>query len=187
MVYVHFAEGFEEIEAVTIVDVLRRAGVETKSVSMTGDLNVRGSHGIPVRADILFENANYNNCVMIVLPGGMPGSKNLQDHKGLASNINSFAQNNKYLAAICAAPMVFGKMGILEGKNATIYPSMEENLIGANVKADRVVIDGNIITSKAPGTAMEFSLALVGILKSKEEAKKLGESMSVVQGFVNVL
>ena len=179
MVYVHFAEGFEEIEAVTIVDVLRRAGVETKAVSVTGDLTVCGSHGIPVCTDILFEDVNYDDCEMIVLPGGMPGTTNLLAHEGLTSQIVSFAKNKKHVAAICAAPMVFGKLGILEGKKATIYPGMEENLIGAKVQSDRVVIDGHVITSKGPGTAMEFSLALVGVLKSEEEAARLKKAMVV--------
>jgi 4-methyl-5(b-hydroxyethyl)-thiazole monophosphate biosynthesis len=177
MVYVHFAEGFEEIEAVIIVDVLRRAGIETRQVSITGNLTVCGSHGISICADELFEEVNYDDCEMIVLPGGMPGTKNLLAHEGLASKIIAFAESKKFIAAICAAPMVFGKLGILNGKKATIYPGMEENLIGADAKDDRVVIDDNIITSKGPGTAIEFSLALVGILKSREEAAKLGKSM----------
>jgi len=179
MVYVHFAEGFEEIEAVAIVDVLRRGGIETKSVSVTGNLTVCGSHGISICTDILFEDVDYGDCEMIVLPGGMPGTTNLLAHEGLTSHIISFAKNKKYLAAICAAPMVFGKLGLLESKKATIYPGMEENLIGAMAQSDRVVIDGNIITSKGPGTALEFSLALVSILKSEEEAAKLKKAMVV--------
>jgi len=173
MVYVHFAEGFEEIEAVTIVNVLRRAEIETVSVSITGDKAVRGSRGITVSADILFEDADYSECEMIVLPGGMPGTKNLSEHAGLISEIKSFAESKKYLAAICAAPMVFGKLGLLKGKRATIYPGMEENLTGAKSTGGKIVIDENIITSKGPGTAMDFGLALVSLLKSKEEEAKI--------------
>ena len=180
MVYVHFAEGFEEIEAITVVDVLRRAGIETVSVSVTGDKTVRGAHDISVITDILFEDADYNSCEMIVLPGGMPGSENLFAHSGLTSAIKSFAEEKKYLAAICAAPMVFGKLGILKGKNATSYPGFEEHLAGAKATGGKIVIDGNIITSKGPGTSIEFSFALVGILKNKEEAARLRKGMIVV-------
>ena len=179
MVYVHFAGGFEEIEAVAVVDVLRRGGVETKSVSMTGDKCVCGSHGISVCTDLLFEEADYSGCEMIVLPGGMPGAANLMEHSGLAKEIISFAAGKKYLAAVCAAPMVFGKLGILKGKKATIYPGMEDKLEGAELRKDRVVIDGNIITSRGPGTAIEFALTLVAILKNKEEASELGKRMIV--------
>ena len=179
MVFVHLAEGFEEIEAVAIIDVLRRAGIETKSVSVTGDKNVRGSHDITVIADILFEEADYDNCGMIVLPGGMPGAANLLAHGGLKDEIISFSEKGKYLAAICAAPMILGELGILKGKKATIFPGMEEKLTGAVVGADRVVTDGNIITSKGAGTAIEFALAIVGLLKSREEAEALGKRMVV--------
>ena len=181
MVYVHFADGFEEIEAVTIVDVLRRAGVDTKSVSVTGSLEVCGSHDIKVRADMLIEDADYNSCEMIVLPGGMPGTTNLLASEKLRENIVSFAEKGKRLAAICAAPMVFGKLGVLKGKKAVIYPGMEENLTDANV-CDRqvtVVTDGNITTSRGPGTALGFSLELVEILKSEEEASRLRKAMIV--------
>ena len=179
MVYVHFADGFEEIEAVAIVDVLRRAGVETKSVSVTGGLDVCGSHDIRVKADMLIKDADYNGCEMIVLPGGMPGTANLLASEKLKENIISFAEKGKRLAAICAAPMVFGKLGILQGRKAVIYPGMEENLTGADVRDDRVVTDGNITTSKGPGTALEFSLELVGILKGEEESLKLRKAMIV--------
>ena len=179
MVYVHFADGFEEIEAVAIVDVLRRGGIETVMVSITGNKVVTGSHDIPLVADMLFEEADYSKCEMIVLPGGMPGTTNLLAHAGLASEIVSFAENKKYLAAICAAPQIFGKLGILKRKKATCYPGLEEKLEGAVALGDKVVIDGNIITSRGVGTAVEFGLALVGILKGKELAVELGKKMVV--------
>jgi len=177
MVFVHFAEGFEEIEAVSVVDVLRRGGIETATVSVTGSKTVCGSHGIAVLADMLFEEADYGKCEMIVLPGGMPGTENLMTHEGLKAEIMSFAGEGKYLAAICAAPTVLGKLGVLKGKKATVFPGMEENLIGAEVSENRVVIDGNIITSRGAGTAVEFSLALVGLIKGKEEAENVGKRM----------
>ena len=179
MVYVHFAEGFEEIEAVAIVDILRRGGVDAPMVSVSGNKVVRGSHDISVLTDLLFEEADYGKCDMIVLPGGGPGTANLLAHQGLAAEILSFAGEKKYLAAICAAPQIFGKLGILMGKKATIYPGLEEKLEGAQVSGDRVVADGNIITSRGVGTAIEFALALVKILKGAEKADELAEKMVV--------
>ena len=119
MIYVHLAEGFEEVEALTVVDVLRRAEADVKTVSVTGSRMVTGTHGIPVEADLLFEDADYDKCEMIVLrPSWLDGSTNLQAHEGLTANIRAFASAGKKLAAICAAPMVFGSCGILDGKKS---------------------------------------------------------------------
>lgn len=168
MVYVHLATGFEEVEALTVIDLLRRAGIEVKSVSITGEKRVMGTHNIPVEADIVYEEANYEECEMIVLPGGLPGADYLGEHEGLTAHIRCFAENDKYLAAICAAPQVFGAEGILKGKKATIYPSMEGCLIGAEPQDEIVVVDGKIITSMGPATAMPFALKLIEVLKGKE-------------------
>ena len=165
MVYVHLATGFEEVEALTIVDVLRRGGIDVKTVSITGETMVMGTHGIPVQADTLFENADYEACEMIVLPGGMPGAANLGAHAGLTDRIREFAKAGKKVAAICAAPMVLADCGILQGKNATIYPGMEARLRDARPTGDNVTIDDNIITGKGPALAMEFALALLEELK----------------------
>jgi 4-methyl-5(b-hydroxyethyl)-thiazole monophosphate biosynthesis len=178
-VFVHFANGFEEIEALTVVDVLRRADIDTKMVSVTGDLMVTGAHGITLKADFLYDNADYKNCDMIVLPGGMPGTTSLAEHQGLVKEIKNFDNQKKWIAAICAAPMIFGKLGLLEGKTAVIYPGMEQHLTGAKVGQHNVEIDGNIITSKGPGTAMEFAFTLVELLKDKATVKRLKESMQV--------
>jgi len=177
MIYVHLADGFEEIEAVTIIDVLRRGELNVESVSITGKKSVKGAHAISVDADRLYEEANYETCEMIVLPGGMPGTTNLCAHDRLIKHIQAFSQNDKYLAAICAAPMVLAKAGVLTGKKATIFPGMENHLIGARLLGDRVVVDGTVITSSAPGTAMEFAVKLVEILKGKEKAIQLRKSM----------
>lgn len=177
MIYVHLADGFEEIEALTIVDLLRRAGLETQTVSITGSRRVMGTHDVPVEADILFEETDYENCEMIVLPGGMPGAANLESHEGLTKHIRCFAENGKYLAAICAAPMVFGSLGILEGKKATIYPGMEGRLKGAQSQKDPVVADGNILTSRGPATAMPFAIKLVETLKGKKAADELASDL----------
>ncbi|MCI2062840.1 MAG: DJ-1/PfpI family protein [Eubacteriaceae bacterium] len=177
MVYVHLAEGFEEVEAVTIVDVLRRGGVETETVS-TGGKCVAGAHGITVTADTTIDEADYDSCEMIVFPGGMPGTTNLQKDKRVTDIITAFAKDKtKWTAAICAAPMIFGGLGILEGKAATIYPGMEGELKGAVPSSDKVVIDGNIVTSQAPGTSMQFGLALVELLKGKDTAEEVREGL----------
>lgn len=168
MVYVHLATGFEEVEALTVIDLLRRADIEVKSVSITGEKRVMGTHSIPVEADITFEEADYGECEMIVLPGGLPGADYLGEHAGLTAQIREFAANDKYLAAICAAPQVFGAQGILEGKKATIYPGMEGCLTGAEPQDEIVVVDGKIITSMGPATAMSFALKLIEVLKGSE-------------------
>ena len=177
MVYVHLATGFEEIEALTIVDILRRADVDVKAVSITGEKLVLGSRDITVQADLLFEDADYDACEMIVLPGGMPGAANLGAHKGLTDHIKDFAMNGKKVAAICAAPMVLGACGVLEGHEATIYPGMEDHLKGAKPTGANVTVSGNIITGKGPALAMEFALTLVDILKGADVCKEVADGL----------
>jgi 4-methyl-5(b-hydroxyethyl)-thiazole monophosphate biosynthesis len=175
MVYVYLAPGFEEIEGLTVVDVLRRAQLPVKMVSIEKTLEVIGKSGIAVKADILFNEADYSDCEMIVLPGGQPGTNNLMNKSELMDVIKEFNNEGKYVAAICAAPMILGELGILKGKKATIYPGMESYLKQGEYQDVPVVTDGNIITSQGPATAMAFSLELVGILKGpgvKEETKK---------------
>ncbi len=189
MVYVFLAEGFEEIEAITPVDVLRRAGIEALLVStVSGERTVTGAHGIKLTADICFEDANFDECNMIVLPGGLPGATNLGAHSGLCEKIKEFADageaGGKYVAAICAAPMVLGRLGVLEGRMATIYPGMEDELGGAVHMKNRVVVDENIITSKGPGTAMEFAVELAGVLKDKLAMATLTFDMLMPKGLL---
>lgn len=177
--YVHFANGFEEIEALTIIDVLRRADIPVKMVSVTGKREVRGAHDIIILADVLFEEVDYNQNSIVILPGGMPGSKNLMEHAGLKKVIEEQYQNNKPLAAICAAPMVFGQMGLLKGKNAACYPGFEDYLEGATLKSDLAVKSDQILTSRGPGTALNFALEIVKWLKGKEKASELAGAMLV--------
>jgi len=179
MVYVHLADGFEEIEALTVVDVLRRADIAVKTVSITGNKMVRGAHNIMVAADLPFQEADYGKCEMIVLPGGMPGTANLAKHEGLAEQLNAFARNDKWLAAICAAPSVLGRLSLLKGKRATSFPGYEDQLAGAIYSEERVVRDGKLITSRGPGTAIEFSLELVTLLKNEQTAAALRNSMII--------
>ena len=150
-VYLFLANGFEEIEGLTVVDLLRRANIEIVMVSITGDLYVTGSHQITTKADVLFEKADYSDADMLVLPGGMPGTKYLSEHRGLDELLKQFFGKGKKLSAICAAPSVLGAKGILKGKHATCYPGFEEALDGAIVTNEAVVIDENIITSKGMG------------------------------------
>lgn len=168
MVLVHLAEGFEEIEALTVVDLLRRVDIKAATVSVTGERIVKGAHGIQVVADFMFEEADYDQCEMIVLPGGLPGTYGLRDHEGLTEKIMQFNGQGKALAAICAAPMVLGGLDLLKGKKATMYTGMETYLNGAVAVEDKVVTDGNIITSKGPGTAMLFALEIVKFIKGEE-------------------
>ena len=177
MIYVHLAEGFEEIEAVTILDILRRGKLQAEFVSMTGDKLVTGAHGIRVEADQLFEAVDYGQCRMIVLPGGMPGTKNLAENPALRKRIIDFAVQDKFLAAICAAPMVLGRAGILEGRKATIFPGMEGEIAMANFSSDRVVVDGNLITSRGPGTAAEFSLKLLELMAGKDVSEQIRKGL----------
>lgn len=174
---VHLADGFEEIEAVSIVDVLRRAEINVTVVSITENLHVTGSHGIRVIADQLFNDINYDFVDMILLPGGMPGSTNLNNHLGLREQILNFHDNKKLLGAICAAPLVFGNLGILKHIKATCYPGFENQLHGAIVTTENIEISDNIITAKGAGVAIEFALKIVELLKGKEQATKLAQKM----------
>jgi 4-methyl-5(b-hydroxyethyl)-thiazole monophosphate biosynthesis len=177
--YIHLAEGFEEIEAITIIDVLRRAGLKVISVSVTGNRMVTGSHRIEIKADQLFEEVDYSAGEMIILPGGMPGSKNLNEHEGLKQQIIDYQRRGKYLAAICAAPIVFGNLGILKGKRVVCYPGYEAHLIGAEVLSNSYMVDNNIITGRGAGVALQFSLEIVTILKGEESAIQLRKAMLV--------
>ena len=176
-VSVFLADGFEEIEGLTVVDLLRRAGVEVTTVSITGDYTIHGAHGIDVQADKLFDEMDYEGQDMLVLPGGMPGTLNLGAHKGLEELLNKFYDEKKYLAAICAAPSVFGKYGFLKGRRATSYPGFEEQLIGAEYVTDAVVVDEFMITSRGMGTAIPFSLTLIQVLVGPEKADEIGQSI----------
>lgn len=174
---VYLAEGFEEIEATTIIDVLRRAAFDVTTVSVTGRLEVKGSHNITVIADSLFLNVDHKLMDMIVLPGGMPGSDNLKNHAGLQDVIKDFSKKNKMLGAICAAPLVFGSAGILQNKKATCYPGFENQLNGAIYTGANVEIAGNIVTGKGAGVALEFSLKIVELIKGKAFAEDLAKKM----------
>ena len=170
-VYVMLADGFEEIEAVTPIDLLRRAGIVCQSVSVTGNLTVNGARGIPVIADALFTDELLYDADACILPGGMQGAITLQNHAGLNNALIYLNNHQKIIGAICAAPMILGKLGLVEGKKATIYPGMEDKLTGARYSDSAVCADCNIITSRGAGTAIPFSLALIHALLD-EQAKQ---------------
>lgn len=176
---VHLANGFEEIEAVSIIDVLRRADIEVSVVSVAGKLEVTGAHQLKIMADILFELVDYDDIYMIVLPGGMPGASNLDAHKGLREMILKFNDANKQLAAICAAPMVYGKLGILEGKQAVCFPGFENYLKGAELLSKPVVESGNVLTANGPASAIQFALKIVEKTVSKEKSESIARQMLV--------
>ena len=176
MVYVFFADGFEEIEAVTIVDVLRRGGVDVATVGI-GSRSITGTHGLRIETDIADTEAADEGIEMIVLPGGQPGTDNLGRSATVARLIGECLAAEKWVAAIFAAPMVLGQAGVLQGRRAVCYPGCEGALTGAQLSGDNVVRDGNIITSKGPGTAMEFALALLMALKGEAAAAEVAAGM----------
>lgn len=177
---VFLADGFEEIEGLTVVDILRRAGVETTTVSVMGRKEIDGSHGIRVEADALFEEADTESADMLVLPGGMPGTLNLKAHGGLKELILAFDRDGKDIAAICAAPSILSELGLLRGKKACAYPSFEDQLDCAEVLKVPEVTDGNITTGRGMGAAIPFALKLAAILCGSEKAEEI--KASVVYG-----
>ncbi|MDD3402603.1 MAG: DJ-1/PfpI family protein [Hespellia sp.] len=170
-VCVFLADGFEEIEGLTVVDILRRGQVETETVSVMGRLEIQGSHGIEIKADRLFEEMSFDDAAMLVLPGGIPGTPNLQEHPGLTGLLKQFYEEEKYLAAICAAPRIFGGLGFLKDRPACCHPSQEDVLYSKEVSKDKVVVSGHIITSRGMGTAIEFGLTLLELLTDKTTAE----------------
>ena len=178
-IFVFLAEGFEEIEALTPIDILRRAGLTVETVSVMEEKAVVGAHGVPVVADKMFADIRLEDAEMLLLPGGMPGATNLDAHQGLSDMIMAFASEGKALAAICAAPLVFGNRGLLQGKKATCYPGFESYLIGAEYTAALVEIDGNFITAKGPGAAMDFAFAIVEKYCGIEKVNELKSGMMI--------
>lgn len=179
-VYTFLADGHEMVEALAVVDILRRAKVDVVTVSIKDTLEVMSAHKVGIIADTLFEENDYSDADVLFLPGGMPGTLNLEAHEGLKKLINDYNGQGKYLAAICAAPSVFGHMGLLAGKKATCYPGFEKDLLEAEHTGARVEKDGNIITSKGMGTAIDLGLALTELLVSKDEADRIAKGIQYI-------
>ena len=174
---VFFAKGYEEIEALAVVDVCRRLGLTIDMVSVTEDKAVEGSHGIVVNMDKTFSQIDFESYDMLILPGGGEGTKNLEAHEALMAQIDSFYAKGKYIGAICAAPSIFGHKGILKGRRACSYPSFESHLEGAAVTAGPVEIDGNVVTSRGMGTAIDFGLAVAGLFVEQEKVNELAKGI----------
>lgn len=175
-VCVFLAEGFEEIEALTVVDLLRRANVQTEMVSIGDTKQVTGAHGIKVEADLLFKEMKTDDVTMLVLPGGMPGTVHLEEYEPLTSLLKKYAKEEKFISAICAAPRVLGGLGLLEGRRACCYPGVEERLTGAMTSENSVEVDGPFITSRGLGTAIPFAGAIIERLCGADTARqKLNE------------
>ena len=170
---VFFANGYEEIEALTVVDLTRRAEIETWMISITDEKTVTGSHGITVSMDKTLSEVNFEEVDMIVLPGGMPGTLNLEACEPLMEKVKEFDANGKYISAICAAPTVFGHLGLLKGKKACCYPSMEDGLVGAEVTFETTAVADHILTSRGMGTAIDFGLQIIARFQGQEAADEM--------------
>lgn len=176
-VYVMLADGFEEIEALTVVDVLRRGDVETNMISIKSDKIVLSAHNIPVVADKNIEDFEINSEDMIVLPGGSKGVQKLSESKALQNLLLKHQENNGLLAAICAGPTIPGKMGFYNGIKATCYPGCEDDLKGAIISNDSVVVDKNFITSRGPATSLDFAYTLLSLIKGENASEKIQKGM----------
>jgi 4-methyl-5(b-hydroxyethyl)-thiazole monophosphate biosynthesis len=177
-VYVFLADGFEDVEALIPVDVLRRGGVDVTTVSISDFPLVTSAHGVNIEADIMFEQGDFSDADLIFLPGGMPGASNLFAHKGVCKVVVDQFAAGKKVAAICAAPgVVLGQLGILEGKKATCYPGFEQMLDGATYTADLVTVDGNVTTAEGPAAAFPFAYELLAQLVDKKTSDQIAEGM----------
>ena len=179
--YAFLATGFEEVEALAVVDVLHRAKVDVKTVSITEEKLVTSSHGVTIMADLTFDDILDNGADLLFLPGGLPGTTNLGADEKLCRLLKNHYESGAHIAAVCAAPSVLGQLGFLQGRKATCYPGFEDQLIGATVLTDdrsvRVVTDGNITTSRGMGTSVELGLELVRILVDEATSNELAQAI----------
>ncbi len=176
-IYVFLADGFEEIEGLTVVDLLRRAQLDVVTVSIKEEKRIMGSHQIPVEADTVFSQTDFSQGDMLVLPGGAVGTDNLEACQPLVGLIRSYAEQGRKVAAICAAPRILAGSGLLDGRVATAYPSVMDELAGAKRTESPVAVDGCFTTSRGVGTAIPFSLELIGQLLGQEKADEIAESI----------
>ena len=176
-VYEFLATGFEDIEALIPLDIMRRAGVDFKTVSITGDLYVESAHGVSIKADMLIEDADMSDAGLIMLPGGLPGATNLNAHNGVKKAIIEQNARGKMIGAICAAPMVLGGIGLLQGRRATCYPGFEKYLEGAEYTHELCTVDGNITTGEGPAAALPYAYTLLAALTDRQTADQVAEGM----------
>ncbi len=176
MVYIFLADGFEEMEAIAPVDILRRGGVSVTTVGVGGK-QVTGCHGISVLADCVLTDQTFEDAQMLILPGGLPGADNLRQSQGVCQALVSAYERGAYLGAICAAPYVLGQLGLLRGRRVTCYPGFEEQLLGATPTGEAVVVDGTIITAKGPGVCDQFGYQLLSCLKGEACSGQVRDEM----------
>ena len=169
-VLVFIADGTEEVECLTIVDILRRAGIESPLISITNSRNIISSHNVKIEADFTFEEYDKNDADMLFIPGGMPGTTNMSNHDGLAALIKQYADEGKRVSAVCAGPSVIGRLGLLNGKKATCFPGWEDKLIGAEVTGEEFVTDGIYTTGRGLGACVDMALEMVRLLEGEELA-----------------
>ena len=179
-VYQFMADGFEDIEALIPLDVMRRGGVEFVTVSINGSKEVTSSHGVTMKTDMMFEGACFDDADLLMLPGGMPGAENLNNHEGVKKALTAQAEKGKLVAAICAAPMVLGGLGLLKGRRATCYPGFEEFLTGAEYTEELCTVDGNIITGEGPAAALPYAYTLLRMLAGEATSYAIAEGMRFV-------
>ena len=177
MIVILLADGFEEIEALTPLDMLRRAGVNVASVSISDELAVTGAHGITVMADITRDSLDLSCIDFAIFPGGMPGAKNLDESDFTDRIIKAVTENHGRLAAICAAPMILGRRGLLEGKKACCYPGFESELHGAVISYEPCITDGNITTARGMGAALSFAEEIIRLIKGKDLQEKISKAI----------
>lgn len=176
-VYEFLATGFEDIEALIPLDIMRRAGVDFKTVSVTGSLVVESAHGVKIEADMLIEDADFGDADLLMLPGGLPGATNLNAHAGVRKALVEHNVRGKMIGAICAAPMVLGGLGMLEGKRATCYPGFEKYLEGAEYTHELCTVDGNITTGEGPAAALPYAYKLLAALTDAKTADGIADGM----------
>lgn len=176
-VYEFLANGFEEVEGLAPVDVLRRGGVDIKTVSTTGTEYVETSHGVTLKADLRIEDADLSDADMLLIPGGMPGTTNLRDHEGVGRALLAQAKAGRRIGAICAGPMVLGTLGLLRGRRATCYPGFEKYLEGAEYTAELVTVDGNIITGEGPAASFEYAYRILSFFRGEEATDEIRRGM----------
>ena len=176
-VYIFLADGFEDIEGLTVVDLMRRAGIDIQTVSIKATKEVITSHGISLLIDCIFSETDFSDADMLVLPGGMPGTRYLGEYKPLTDLLTDFYNKGGKVAAICAAPSVFARLGFLKGRKATSYPSFMDKLTGAVTTEESVAVDGNVTTSRGLGTAIDFALSLIAQLCGEEKAAEIADSV----------
>ena len=185
-VCVLLADGFEEIEGLTVVDLLRRAKIYVDTVSIMDDYIVHGAHGINVQTEDLFDEVDFEEFDMVVLPGGMPGTLNLKEHDGVRYVVKQYVKEGRFVGAICAAPTILKSLGLLEGRRATCYPGVEDEMEDVILTETAVVVDDNIITSQGVGTAIDFALKLIEVLDGEEKAKEIAESIVFYSNLINI-